>query len=443
MLFNLLGHQAAKADKAPMPISIPTPNLPALSNLPSKSSASLYSNLQPYLSNNSQSAGSAVHVHVEGVSFQYTLTEDDLTKVFARYGKVKLVHVNLDGSSAVVHFFGSSEGMRAVTDLDGKVLNGVQGCLRVAILPQQQPQGIYAPVLAAPVAASPAYSPAYPPIYPYNASPIASPLASPGLSSEYGTSRCVRKYTARFEIGIDNDKDFHVARRIIGPKGANMKKIVLGAEGPETPKLRLRGIGSGFLEGALKQESPEPLHLCVSCKDYRNYKVAIDQVTGLLEGVYREYAEYLKANGIEKPAPCVLVREHPLMTPGMLESERFSEVDKKSYFLPPPTNWGTFTPSPESSCLPSPGPSEGWNLNAPEWIPAGSGEDHAHPLLDAANVKEIERLIEERNEARRVCNFKEADRIRDVLRSKGIGLMDEPGGRGKGAEVTSWRYWRK
>jgi cysteinyl-tRNA synthetase len=56
------------------------------------------------------------------------------------------------------------------------------------------------------------------------------------------------------------------------------------------------------------------------------------------------------------------------------------------------------------------------------------------------DVQTIERLIEERNEARRVCNFREADRIRDLLKSHGIGLMDEPGARGKGKEVTSWRF---
>lgn len=59
------------------------------------------------------------------------------------------------------------------------------------------------------------------------------------------------------------------------------------------------------------------------------------------------------------------------------------------------------------------------------------------------SVGEIEKLIDERNEARRMCNFKEADRIRDLLRANGIGLMDEPGGRGKGSEVTTWRFWRQ
>merc|ERR1719224_338529 len=56
----------------------------------------------------------------------------------------------------------------------------------------------------------------------------------------------VRKYTCRFLIGIENDKEFQVARRIIGAKGANMKKVVKQTEA----KLRLRGAGSGYFEGA-------------------------------------------------------------------------------------------------------------------------------------------------------------------------------------------------
>lgn len=53
--------------------------------------------------------------------------------------------------------------------------------------------------------------------------------------------------------------------------------------------------------------------------------------------------------------------------------------------------------------------------------------------------EEIKKLIEDRNRARREQNFLEADRIRDFLKQKGIALMDEKGGRGKGTEVTTWR----
>jgi hypothetical protein len=34
------------------------------------------------------------------------------------------------------------------------------------------------------------------------------------------------KYTCRFDIQIDNDKEFQVARRLIGAKGCNMKRII-------------------------------------------------------------------------------------------------------------------------------------------------------------------------------------------------------------------------
>jgi cysteinyl-tRNA synthetase len=54
----------------------------------------------------------------------------------------------------------------------------------------------------------------------------------------------------------------------------------------------------------------------------------------------------------------------------------------------------------------------------------------AGPVLTDAD---IERLIEERAAARKTKNFKESDRLRDLLTSKGIVLEDMPGGK------TLWR----
>jgi cysteinyl-tRNA synthetase len=53
---------------------------------------------------------------------------------------------------------------------------------------------------------------------------------------------------------------------------------------------------------------------------------------------------------------------------------------------------------------------------------------------------DIRMYIEARNKARRELNFGEADNIRNYLKSKGITLIDEKGGRGRGVEVTTWRY---
>lgn len=68
------------------------------------------------------------------------------------------------------------------------------------------------------------------------------------------------KFTGRFDIQIENDKDFQVARKLIGSKGSNMKRIIemckrgMGTEmAADAVKLRLRGKGSGFREGPMKR----------------------------------------------------------------------------------------------------------------------------------------------------------------------------------------------
>ena len=113
------------------------------------------------------------------------------------------------------------------------------------------------------------------------------------------------KYTCRFDIQIENDKEFQVARRLIGPKGNTMKKIVemctKGMNGlmHDIVKLRLRGKGSGFKEGACQEESNEDLHLCISSKYADKYKIACDEICKLILQVYKEYYNYCRNKGIK------------------------------------------------------------------------------------------------------------------------------------------------
>jgi len=111
------------------------------------------------------------------------------------------------------------------------------------------------------------------------------------------------KYTCRFEIQIENDKDFQVSRRLIGAKGCNMKRIIEkcnqisdGRTFEEPIKLRLRGRGSGFKEGPKNQESDEPLHLCISSKYYEKYRNACSLVQELIINIYEEYKRYCERN---------------------------------------------------------------------------------------------------------------------------------------------------
>jgi len=302
----------------------------------------------------SLSSTSSVAVYLEGGEhMMYQLMEDDILKVFSRFGPIQSVNLSQDAMSAVVVFASATQAEYAIAKLNGKHLMQPSVVLRVVAWNQS---------------------------------------TSPNMTTP--TIPIVRKYTCRFDIQIDNDKEFHVARRIIGQKGANMKRIVKQAG--YDAKLRLRGRGSGFLEGAQKQESQEPLHLCVSCKEFAGYKAAIEQVEELLSQVYEEYRDYCAIrNQIYPPNLALVIHEHPLM-----------------YHQPVSVYHSMFPPM-----------------------------DHRNDAAGGAD-EEIESLIEQRNEARRMCNFKDADRIRDLLRMRGIGLMDEPGGRGRGTEVTTWRYWR-
>ena len=347
-----------------------------------------------------------VHVCVDGVPFQYQLTEDDLMKVFSRYGPVSNITVLDEGGSAIVQYSRPADAAKAQACLDGKVLNGVQGALRVTLFPSL-PSGRSQPATV-----------------PYE---------------QHQSSANHRKYTCRFEVPQEIDREFCVSKRIIGQKGVNMKKIVSSLPSADAAKLRLRGRGSGFLEGPLKQESSEALHLCVSCRDGDSYAIVIREVTALLEDVYCQYADWCRERGLQRNIPAVVPKEHP---DGPSSFYGYSNLGGPTQLYPP--NWESWkqaglnreygrTPSPLAYST-HPGPSAA--TTPPDLASPSSGRC---PL----DVQTIERLIDDRNEARRVCNFKEADRLRDLLKAHGIGLMDEPGARGKGCEVTSWRFGPK
>ena len=86
--------------------------------------------------------------------------------------------------------------------------------------------------------------------------------SAPSLKPVYTQQqRKPRKFSCKFPIAIENDFEFQVSRRIIGAKGCNMKRIIdlsLNEHRFESLdsfkeakliKLRLRGKGSGFMEG--------------------------------------------------------------------------------------------------------------------------------------------------------------------------------------------------
>mmetsp|Transcript_13319 Transcript_13319/g.35721 ORF Transcript_13319/g.35721 Transcript_13319/m.35721 type:complete len:567 (+) Transcript_13319:218-1918(+) len=481
---------------------------------------------------------SIVSVSVEGMKVQYQLTDDDLHKVFSRYGTVSQIRVHEAGTTALIAFEQAQHAQAAMSDLDGKVLNGLDGTLRISwancdsgfagcaaaangfvgggaaataignavtagagvgaapvppypVMPPPFPGWCFphsatpawTTTMAPPPVAPPSVPPADlgalaalappPPLPGASAaasavvasatSPASSPLvpaggvdggAPPAMSAKNGSGdakspphvKGVRKYTCRFMIGIENDKEFSVVRRIIGTKGAHMKRIFKQTDA----KLRLRGRGSGYFEGASQKESNEPLQLCVSCTSNEGYKLAVSLTEELLESVYAEYRAFCAEQG--KPEP-------ELHTSPQVVSGRDRDRDRQSDGSGGNSVGQTALPLVEEGV---PGGDEGDDDDVGVSKKEGGrrrgrrsrggkakssdgkgAADRSDPPPKAPPVEEIEQFIDQRNEARRQCNFVEADQIRTTLYERGVALMDEPGARGRGTEVTTWRYWRE
>ena len=125
-------------------------------------------------------------------------------------------------------------------------------------------------------------------------------LISPGKNKPN-----TNKFTCRYNVMIENDKNFQVAKKIIGSKGCNMKSIIdsVPQQYPnfnqkrskqDALKLRLRGKGSGFKEGPDQRESDEPLHLCISAKCESVYLDSCKRVERLLNKIYEDYLTHLE-----------------------------------------------------------------------------------------------------------------------------------------------------
>lgn len=118
---------------------------------------------------------------------------------------------------------------------------------------------------------------------------------------------CGNKYTARIYFFIESTQSFELSKKIIGKKGANMKGVLTECEltfkDGKVPrdflKLRLRGKGSSYKEGASLTESDEDLHLCISAKNAEVLRTALALIERLLEGIFKEYLIHAKKHGLK------------------------------------------------------------------------------------------------------------------------------------------------
>lgn len=103
------------------------------------------------------------------------------------------------------------------------------------------------------------------------------------------------KFLCRYMVGIKQDQAFNVVQRLLGPSGSYLKYI---AE-ESGAKLRIRGQGSGFLEGPEQQEaSSEPLMICVRATSSRSLTEATELLESLIKDVHEEHSVFCKERGL-------------------------------------------------------------------------------------------------------------------------------------------------
>lgn len=124
-------------------------------------------------------------------------------------------------------------------------------------------------------------------------------LSSLGILPE-GKNLPRQKFVAVFPIGIADDPEFVVVKRLLGKGGSNMAGIAKECNA----KLRLRGAGSGFVEGN-GLEADMPLQLHVSCEDYADYTEAITRVAHLIDNIYMHHQRFSRSKSRE-PLPLVV-----------------------------------------------------------------------------------------------------------------------------------------
>jgi len=339
-----------------------------------------------------------LHVRVDGLKFEYQLTEDDVRKVFSRYGDVVQVHVDAEGTTAQVQLGQPHQAVAAKHDLDKKDLAGMSGAFLRVDFVGQGPYGMPDPYG---MPANPYGMPGIPPMpglgstMPGMGSPYGMPPIQGGGSPANAAGR-PKKYTCKLEVGIENEGEFRVGSRVIQIARAIWQDARFQEHGGKT-RLRGKGIGG-------QHEAEEPLALCISCCDQIAFDKAVTYAETQLQKVHNDYRAHCEETGQAVPELSVKVSK------------------KGSTFFNGSGGGGQGGPALKSSADIARG-------ERPEGAPTDD---------------EIEGLIEERNEARKVANFKRADEVRTILKDAGVVLMDEKGAKGNftGNEVTKWRFWK-
>jgi len=114
------------------------------------------------------------------------------------------------------------------------------------------------------------------------------------------SKRVVGRSLARFVccVPLSQVADFQLVPRIIGTGGSNVKAVASACGG----KVRVRGRGSGYLEGPDRREADIPLQVVLSCNDAQSLETGVRMLSQLLNQMGEHYSQYCKKVDLKPPA---------------------------------------------------------------------------------------------------------------------------------------------
>lgn len=108
-----------------------------------------------------------------------------------------------------------------------------------------------------------------------------------------------------FQVTQRDVKEFQLVPRLIGRKGANMKRIADACN----VRIRIRGRGSGFMEEHKMLEANIPLQMALSADDFAGYEKARGMLTEVLDAMAGRFEQYCLQRQINPPPAFYVLRE--------------------------------------------------------------------------------------------------------------------------------------
>ena len=202
-----------------------------------------------------------LEIHAKDGS-EYELEDEDIREVFARFGTVEKVMIRSNGKALIV-FSEALNAAFALHSLNDHEIEDIEVRLKVGWCPASEiPAELYDQSNGTLSEFNPKTNECSKDLIKNQSNEKIEEKSQLNENfnnqSQFTDFDGSLKYTCRFEIQIDNEREFQICRKIIGPKGSNMKQIIEYCcqdkhedylYFQEQIKLRLRGKGSGYKEG--------------------------------------------------------------------------------------------------------------------------------------------------------------------------------------------------